>query len=490
MAKRMTALVLVLLLALSAAGTALATELTGQCTLENVFSASLNMRNNVIAVRFYDESGYRLIAADGTPITEPIYLDISDLGAFFEVQSEEGLNARGVIDAAGNQVLPNCYADILLLNDRWILGVVLEDATAESYDYKSFSGSYYNVSSYHVYYCGTKVGELSRMDYSIGAAYGDYLYVKSREGAVSFYNKAMEPSGYETSTYNGEYDDLGSKGVFHRGSGQMAFVPECTLTSEEVDCDRYLKNGMLLDLQGNVVAYVNAQRARFNEDPRYGLTYNDGKYGLVDRDGNVLLPCEYEYIAAYREQYFAGGYQVLVKDGKVSYADAQGNITADFVYSESVLERTSSPFSTIRDLDGSVIVLSGAVGALGEHFAEVANNTASAPLILVANDANQTSVLDLEGHALLENLDRDPMYFDVSCDGTVLLMSEGSRTYTVYTFDQSAPVAEEPVIEQPETVEPAGAENAQPAMAFCPNCGTKLPEEVPNFCSSCGQKLK
>lgn len=49
MAKRMTALVLVLLLALSAAGTALATELTGQYTLENVFSASLNMRNNVIA---------------------------------------------------------------------------------------------------------------------------------------------------------------------------------------------------------------------------------------------------------------------------------------------------------------------------------------------------------------------------------------------------------------------------------------------------------
>ena len=90
MAKRMTALVLVLLLALSAAGTALATELTGQCTLENVFSASLNMRNNVIAVRFYDESGYRLIAADGTPITEPIYLDISDLGASLRCSRRRG----------------------------------------------------------------------------------------------------------------------------------------------------------------------------------------------------------------------------------------------------------------------------------------------------------------------------------------------------------------------------------------------------------------
>lgn len=488
MGKKTGILVLALVLVLMVAGTALAAEVTGQHAMENVYSAELNPVSNVLAVRYRDENGYRLVSADGQAITEPLYLDMDDLQGYFEVQAEEGLNKRGVIDAAGAQIMPCEYADIDCLSDRWLVGVVLEEATAENYDYTAFGGGYYLVTRYDVYYQGAKVGELGRMDFRSAYAYGDYLYVRPEEGDAIYYDRAMTPSGYEGGSASYEYDDRGREGVFHMGSGQQAFTEGCTLTSEEVCCDRYLKNGVLYDLQGNVVANVDAESVSFEGDGTYGRIRKDGLYGLINRDGQVILPCAYAFIATNsRDCFFPGGYQLLEKDGKVAFADAQGNLTCDFVYAESALERSTAPYATIRDLDGSVMVLSGAVGELATRYADVAYNGQGTPLILVENSEGQSSVLSLTGDTLVPFMDRSLSYVSASVDGTVVLVSEGDRRYTVYQIDPSVS-AEEVAAAQAAGVNPA--EDDAQAMAYCPNCGTKLPEELPNFCSSCGQKLK
>lgn len=486
--KRWVILMLALVLALTAAGTAMAAEVTGQHTLENVYSAELNPISNVLALRYRDENGYRLVSADGQAITEPIYLDVDGLKGYFEVQAEEGLNKRGVIDAAGAQLMPCEYADIDYLSDRWLIGVVLEESTAENYDYTAFGGGYYLVTRYDVYYQGAKVGEMGRMDLKSASAYGDYLYVRPREGDAVYYDRAMTPSGYEGGSASYEYDDRGSEGVFHMGSGQQAFTEGCTLTSAEVCCDRLLKNGALYDLQGNIVAHVEAESVSFEGDGTYGRIRKDGLYGLIDRDGQVILPCEYAFIATGSDdRFFPGGYQLLEKDGKVAFADAQGRLTCDFVYAESALERSTSPYATIRDVDGSVIVLSGAVGELATRYADVAYNGQGTPLILVENSEDQSSVLSLTGDVLVPFMDRSLSYVSASVDGTVVLVNEGDRRYTVYQIDPSVSAEE---VAAAQAAGEAPAEDDAQAMAYCPNCGTKLPEEVPNFCPNCGQKLK
>ncbi|MBQ2955678.1 MAG: WG repeat-containing protein [Clostridia bacterium] len=509
---RIVSLMLVLLFALCAC--AQAGAVTDSWSVDNAY-VTLNEKTGVLVIQSREDGRYTLAAADGTPLTDPyLYMDAND--TMFDVATEEGLNVFGMIDSTGKLVVPMQYGDTVCLSDRWQLGVVLEEATAENYDYKTFDGkTFYLISRYDVYYQGQKAGELGRLEYRNAYPYGAYLYVSDEERNYACYDSTMTASSYVPSfSGSSEYDET-RDGVFHKGSGQQVGVPGCTLTSDDVEEDIFLIDGRFVDLQGNVTFAADAKyESIYDFEGDYAKVRMNGKYGLIDRTGREVMACEYDEIT-YGETYFEGGYQIAVKDGKVGFVNTSGETTCEFKYASNIVKSTyKMPMTHLADLDGSIIVLSGAAGELDKRFAEVRiANSNGCPLFAGEPEEKKAGVYTLFGEEIIPADGKfDDVYdLNISHDGSVVVGYDTDRKYHVYLIDTSAFAAAEPEKEAEAPAQEAGESAAEPegwtcscgsknSGKFCPECGSPRPEQLkcakcgftpaegttPKFCSECG----
>lgn len=516
-------------------------------------SVSFNANNGTLAQIVSEDNGsyYVLTDANGNRLTTERYLMMNATGSFWKVAMEDGVNNIGLIDAGGNVVLPMQYGAVETISDKWVIGVTLTPATVDQYDYKSWDGEdFYLVSAYDVYFEGAPVGSLSRTAYYSAMAYGDYLYVKDKENNYHYYNSALAESGYVSESGNSEYEEVyknGETAIWHRGSNQQAFTAGCTLTSDEVSLDIYNIDGHFCDLQGNTVFEFNEYYDYFGKfEGDYARFRAYGKYGLVDRSGNVVLPAEYDEITAYYMSnsnetcYFPCGYQAFVKDGKLGYADLNGNITCEPKYSADNAKYSTNPnFATLQDLDGSYIVLSAAVGELSERYSDVRIPSGLSKCFAAQNAAGQMGVVDIDGDTVLPfgNDVRNVDSYSFSKDGSII---SGNNVYYTLNAAGDASEAESDVSEsggfefasavanlfgsKGEASETASNEEApektdsetassdgwtcdcgsvnsgnfcpqcgsarpEEKAAFCTNCGYQCEGETPNFCPQCGQKF-
>lgn len=85
------------------------------------------------------------------------------------------------------------------------------------------------------------------------------------------------------------------------------------------------RDGMLYDLKGNKLLELNYDQIAFNVWSGKWLNDNlftvaiDGKWGFIDKSGNVIIPPRYD-----KRGYFFRGYAELVRDGKVYRVDKRG----------------------------------------------------------------------------------------------------------------------------------------------------------------------
>lgn len=509
--KMWISLMLALLLAVGMCAQA-ETQLTGSYTFDKNWSLEMNRKNGAIFGYNRENGVYTLVSADGRALTTQPYIYMRSTDIFMEVAVEQGLNVFGLIDAQGNQIMPMQYGDINILSDRWQLGVRLVEATADNYDYKG-NGAFYMVEAYDVYHCGKLVGVLGRLDYYQSSVRGDYLYVRDHNGAYHYYNSALKESGYQAD-YPGysEYDELRS-GKYHQGSGQQAFVPGCTLTADAVEEAYSVVNGAIVDLQGNEVGRVSLPQEAtiYGFIGDYTRVKSDGKYGLMHYTGRMAIPCEYDDIA-YSDSFFQGGYQLVEKNGKLGYVNENGEVTCDFKYAEGSWDNAyKSPLNSVTDMEGNVIVLSGAVGELPDRYAEVYTQD-GCPMFAAQDLSGNFGVVDIYGKTVIpfdKNCD-DTYDFTIANDGSVVLTYNIDRAYTAYTFTDDGAASAPEVIEvnvQASAAAPAegwtcvcGSENSG---NFCANCGATRPvePEAPasagwtcacgsvnegNFCPNCG----
>ena len=204
--KKLCILLAVFALLLAGVGAMAQSSVTGSFDL-TAGDLQFNPRTSTFAYRKEGSSTYVLINSEGRELTTKPYIYMSAKVAFFEVAVEKGLNTLGMIDGDGNEVVPMQYGDVYSLSDRWLMGVVLEDATVDNYDYKSYDGEhFYLVSAYDIYYCGAKVGSLSRTEYDYAVSHGAYLYVKDKMGNFSYYDSAFNKSAYTGDGGSSEYE--------------------------------------------------------------------------------------------------------------------------------------------------------------------------------------------------------------------------------------------------------------------------------------------
>lgn len=363
---------------------------------------------------------------------------------FFIVQNESGVNAIGLIDRTGRQVMPMAYGDIEILSDCWAVGIKLEVAQGEEYDYMSLFGQdNYNVATCDFYdlSAGELRGTLTREEYNYAVVVGEYLLVEDRAGALNSYDAQMTPvftDIQEGSLYSPYARAEG--GVINVASGQTLFEGYINgyelggglfqVTDENYD---YL----LVDAQGNALTAAGAYDAFYEFDADgYAKVEKDDLYGLIDAQGNLVIPCEYDGIeSAYiggQSFYSLGGYACVEKDAKYGYVSLEtGEVTCPINYAQPMILGASM---IVPDISGSLYIIAADGVMTPTEYVEFYEYAGGDGTLLVATDAEGNSgLVDWHGAVLLDFVYDSAYDIDISADGAAVMVDtdEGSLVYAV-----------------------------------------------------------
>lgn len=481
----------------------------------------------LVAVRVGKDWG--LMNVNGEIATEQsytsFYVNTDDWYAQAVVREAEGINVKAILDADGKEISTEYYGWVDGLTDRWALGLVMEDAASEPYDH--YVG--YRVKQADIYYRDKLLCSLDRAQYKAGFyCYGDYLYLPD---AVVDCNGVRTEITDEDYAYYRSFEYVwhsDRQAYWHWGSGQYAFVPGCTLTSDEVESAlMYDGRGNIIDLQGNILfnsALLKDSSRKvlpLSQDKYFSMTGNvfgqAAEWYLFDVQGNVIAAGQDIGDRYDPTSILASGYQIYVDfDGFLRYSDAQGNAGCEFTLRSTAATEDSVnynlPFIFYQNTEtGKYTVISAAAGKLSVEFDEVMpydhRGWAAGSRILGVKQNGKVGAIDMYGNTVI------PFEYEsimMSEDGTMAVL-DTKDSYVVYRIeyvDGAAAGAAEAERQAEEAVADADSDwhcdacDRENDMNFCPGCGAARPEEMtcegcgyerPDvgyiFCPNCGQKF-
>ena len=304
--------------------------------------------NNSYIIKQGDTVG--LIDNTGKVIINPIYKEIKALGEGFKdgyitVNKENGY---GIIDFTGKVILDNIYEDVKSVSGdkKYVVkesgtfkvitseGTVVLDSGFD--DVVSIDGDNIIIKKGNNYGVinSSKEIKISAEYEELKYMYSDYYIAKKsgKYGVIDINNEEKLPFEYINIYYNEDADLIQAE------------------KAEEIDTFIYDSN-FELKLTG-IISEVNSEkgyfRIRIGEDYKYYnfkfeeknssdvlitntifLSKKDGKYGYVDKDGNVMV----DYIYDDATEQNAYGFAAVQKNGKWGSIDKKGNIVQQPEYS-------------------------------------------------------------------------------------------------------------------------------------------------------------
>lgn len=398
-------------------------------------------------------NGYGLMTVDGKLLTPDVYsrsMEYHD-GYIIARPVSEDLNCAGLLglnDLSGAAVMPFQYGEVKVLSGHWAIGIVLEKATASQYDYQSLIGdNYYLIQNVDVYYLdhgkGNHLATLTRDQYMDARANETYIHIEDRTtNVVTRYDAQFQ--AVETDVKNiyelpPDPDDL----VTYRENGQYG-----------------VKDGM-----DHIVMEPSFQSIYdFNGD--YAVVSNGEKKGLIDAQGQVIVPVEYDdikrsyYTPEGASDYNANGYFAVVTDGKIGFVDETGAVTCEPKYSETAAEITGAS-ALLTDLEGNqLLIAADGVETVLEGYDRVRACDYGSGMYYEVHDADYNEgLIDWHGEELLPC-----EYSDISFSGDgqyILARSKDNySTCNIYRVTYEKDGSEKtPAVE----LEEKGTEAAEPA---------------------------
>lgn len=503
-----TALALVMLLASSAAAEA---RLVRQEYVSGL--AGLHTVNNSYVLRLSgaEEQQYAVFGRNGERLSDAYdQIEVRQDHRYYIVSRGNDMNARGLVDGSGQEVIPPLYGRIDVVGDRWILACVLE-----SWDRIALTDVFFN---------GVKIGTLSAEDYtmsSYASAHGAYLGLSG--GQAGFYVNSRFERVDGTADYfvTDEYFYNWEDGrVYHPASGQQAFVPGCTLSEADVEqAVWYNDDGDFVNLQGQVVyggPFVGREYVSVEYEGGAYLRVRDiNGINIADRQGVELFPVMFHALGGDTRSYFATEYQAALHDGRLFWIDRGGNVmaAASFSLNEGDYQGFSvnGLFAVVR-AQGEAVIITATAGELPQRYEDATPPTSPRQRILSVKQGGRWGAIDTDGRTVIPFEHEGPL--QISDDGTLAVgqtAQQGQVIYTVAYGDEeayvpaqtTAPVetpvpTEAPVMEETPTQAPPPPESAQPQeewacptcgrinnLNFCPKDGTARPVAPPS-CAQCG----
>lgn len=411
--KKFLAILLSALLALSAVSAVAEVTLTPYAEVED---ASVISGSDLLKLSL--KNGYALAAMDGTQLTDAIYGSsmYSEKGWITASKpSEDDYQTHGVLNAEGEEVVPFKYGDVKIKNSKWALAFTLVLATADNYDYSSWGNdnTYYLIDTVDVYYLPEAkcVATIARTNFKDCTAIGDYINIEDRATGV-------------VTTYDSAFNALGE--VKYTSSDD--FVPHYTTFSD---------NGQkgLVDPDGNVVLPASYKYVDNTIHDGYYTVSTGDLYGLADLEGNVVVPAEYDRILTsyysntedYSSPYVVNGYVAVDQGGKLGYYSLTEGVTCEPRYARDNLDNHGM-CAQFTDMAGNINLLAadGVETAL-EGYDRVYPLDGAGGLLYRVNDSDYNyGVIDWHGNVVL------PVEYD---DADI----SGSGKYLAVKTDYNAP---------------------------------------------------
>lgn len=413
---------------------------------------------NTNLLRVPGSDGYSINTVDGTALTGALYVNLEGTKGYIVAAqvNADPVNAFGVFDVTGKNVVPFQYGDVRMESSEWALGIVLGSATSDNYDYKNGNGdTFYLIQTVDVYHLpeGKLLATLNRDQFLDAEAVNHCLNIQDRASGV-------------ISCYDAEFNQVGTD------------LKDLTSdTYAPADYEYYAENGQrgIKDADGNVIMPPSF-RSIDGYKRGYFLVSTGDKVGLADQNGNVVVAAEYDRIKSNSympldsegsySAYVAFGYACVVLDGKMGYVDLNGNVTCTPTYAEKSFENNFGISATLVDLEGKThIVSADGVDTVVEGYANIAHLEYTAGIYYKVYDGSCYGMIDWHGNEILPC-----QYASVatSSDGQYALVSVDYDHYEIYRLSypaggeaSAAPVEETPAEVPQEAVD--GADEPEPA---------------------------
>ena len=431
-----------------------------QVTFSDVRSLDINPITGACAVKMNESEYTHLYDAQGNQISGTDFVCLYPTDRYFRFRLTNDNNGLGLIASDGKVIVPAEYIEFQIASDRWILAAKGTPTTSDAYDVSDYTAGdavRYVVDKADVYFRGTLVGSISAAEYKhYPMAYGDYLQTRDDQDVYHHYNSAMVDSG---NNEVGEYSyDSWIRAYSHTGTNQPAFTPECTLTADEVTKPVNINYDSVVDLQGNLLFVPDWNYGSYDTaSGTFSFLSSEGKYGLLNKDGSLLLPAEYDSINYDFADILPLGYVPVVKDGMAGFAAVSGaDTSATFCFPESDA-RFNGMFCSMQDENGKTRVVSATAGLLNGQFEDVSFLRGASLTFTGLTADGKVAVYGLNGEELLTHA-RWRYAYDarLAVDGRTVAGQEDYSVYTLYTLDYEPDLA-------PHAAEPAAV--AEPAAA-------------------------
>jgi len=378
-----------------------------------------------------------VITPDGEPVfildSAPRYFDYEGYG-YFTVGEEDGLNKTGLMNSSGALVIPCEYFKILLeVSDSYAYGfaVFAETTEEEDYDWDAYLGGdkvHCNLVYVDVYdlTAGTKLGTLSREEINQVRGYPDGFLVEDRVGALRWYDRELNfvkpaekerfddylhpfqtvDSGFETAIARA--DAMDTVGETMSGYSYEGIVSEkyYKIRSNATGCFG------LMDAEGNVLVPCEFSDSRnWACDGEYAIVASkeglDTMYGIYHVGKGLAVPCIYDAVRLCPNGHVAcHGYALVRQDQSLKYVNMSGEVTC--VVDVSTGDRLTEMGTCIVrvDLDGNSHIIA-ADGMVTATDFEISTYTSSSfnpcgRLLMAENADGLLGIIDCYGNTVYD----------------------------------------------------------------------------------------
>jgi hypothetical protein len=406
-----------------------------------------------------------LMDSEGKVLLPAEYYDLSINNTFGYISAAklDQLNGKGLITAQGDVLIPYEYGEIEIISPEWGMGITLKESTKENYDYQALFGGYgsgyYLVDSRTFYNLktGKAIGTLPRDAFDQAYGYDGFLIIRDKQDVSTVYDENFQPLGTSSQVYygylfekNGEQWD-----VKRAGDGKLLFTTPYEVSSYEHK-DRTFKINKggktgRMDLTGKVILEPEYETLQFfSHGLIKGKEQRDGKYGLINNQGQVVVPFRYDEIhTAYVSGVSTGfdtyemvcGYAPVEADGKLGFVNDKGEETVPPTYVTSAVKRSANTL-LITDATGkcTVVAADGKVTELPYASVSKIGTALDGRPFFVKNEAGQSTVIDWHGNELLPLADYSEYPSFTSWDGSLLVLRNNqTRLCEGYKVEETQP---------------------------------------------------
>ena len=316
--------------------------------------AHLIDHTNLLAVNVGD--GVAIATIDGTPLTEPIYSSFEyDTGWLrADLNGVEVDHAEGLLSMDCETIIPHQYYAIDVLNEYWALAFTVKPSTEIEYDFSNYTNYDNWTDNKYEYWVADTVDVYALPEGKLLASIPrEHIRHKDCYAIRDYINVTDRATGIIV-TYDHSFNVLGQIGNYTSSE----LVPK-----EDNGFVRFQENNQwgLMDTDGNVILppeYDSIDSTIIGDCFTFTV---DGKMGLADLKGNILVPADFDevihpnYIRD-KNEYVIEGYVGVVKDGKLGYYKVGSDISCEPSYALSNLEFYGITARFI-DMDGNRRVL-------------------------------------------------------------------------------------------------------------------------------------